>query len=204
MALGFGGAETLGRTALMLVHLSEGNDEAAYQIARHNRDLDFLQISIRVLPDLVETAVRSGRYDEARVALRELRDVAGGSGTPWGLGVLERSAALCAGADDPRAGAGAGADADADAEPHYRAAIEHLSRCRARADLARSHLLYGEWLRRRKRRKQARIQLRAALDHFQDMGAMGSRTSPAGNSPPPASPQPHPPKLSNPSGAQQL
>ena len=177
MALGLGGAETLGRTALMLVHLSEGNDEAAYQIARHNRDLDFLQISIRVLPDLVETAVRSGRYDEARVALRELRDVAGGSGTPWGLGVLERSAALCAGADDPHAGAdtdaGADAGADADAEQHYRAAIEHLSRCRARADLARSHLLYGEWLRRRKRRKQARIQLRAALDHFQDMGAMG-------------------------------
>ena len=159
MALGLGGAETLGRTALMLVHLSDGNDEAAYQIARRNRDLDFLQISIRVLPDLVETAARSGRHDEARVALQELRDVAGASGTPWGLGVLEKSAALCAG--------------DADAEPHFQAAIMHLTGCRARADLARSHLLYGEWLRRRKRRKQARIQLRAALEHFEDMGATG-------------------------------
>jgi DNA-binding CsgD family transcriptional regulator len=159
MALGLGGAETLGRTALMLVHLSEGNDEAAYQIARHNRDLNFLQISIRVLPDLVETAARSGRLEEARVALQELRDVAGGSGTHWGLGVLEKSAALCAGGDD--------------AETHYQVAIVHLSRCRARADLARSHLLYGEWLRRRKRRKLARIQLRAALGHFQDMGATG-------------------------------
>jgi DNA-binding CsgD family transcriptional regulator len=159
MALGLGGAETLGRTALMLVHLCEGDDEAAYQIARHNRDLNFLQISIRVLPDLVETAARSGRHDEARVALHELRDVARASGTPWGLGVLEKSAALCAGDDD--------------AESHYQAAIAHLSGCRARADLARSHLLYGEWLRRRRRRKQARIQLRAALEHFEDMGATG-------------------------------
>src|SRR5664280_674891 len=159
MALGLGGAETLGRTALMLVHLSEGDDEAAYQIARHNRDLNFLQISIRVLPDLVETAARSGRHDEARVALHELRDVARASGTPWGLGGLEKSAALCAGDDD--------------AESHYQAAIAHLSGCRARGDLARSHLLYGEWLRRRRRRKQARIQLRAALEHFEDMGATG-------------------------------
>ena len=163
MALGLGGAETLGRTALMLVHLSERNDEVAYQIARHNRDLNFLQISIRVLPDLVETAARSGRHDEALVALQELRDVADASGTPWGLGVLERSAALCAGGDD----------SEADADTHYRAAIGYLSRRRARADLARSHLLYGEWLRRRKRRKQARVQLRAALEHFQDMGATG-------------------------------
>ena len=159
MALGLGGAETLGRTALMLVQLSTGNDEAAYQIARHNRDLNFLQISIRVLPDLVETAARTGRPTEALIALQELREVAIGSGTHWGLGVLEKSAALCA--------------AEQDAEAHYQAAIEHLSNCRARADLARSHLLYGEWLRRRKRRKQAGVQLRAALEHFEDMGATG-------------------------------
>ena len=81
--------------------------------------------------------------------------------------MLEKSSALCAGGDD------AEADADAEPESHFQAAIGYLSRCRARADLARSHLLYGEWLRRRKRRKQARIQLKTALEHFQDMGATG-------------------------------
>jgi DNA-binding CsgD family transcriptional regulator len=157
IALGMGGVLTMANTASMLVHLCNGHYEQAYRIARANRDLNFLQISIRVLPDLIESAARSGRAEEALVALRELREVAQTSGTPWGLGVLERSAAVLAEQADP--------------EPHYVAAIEHLSGCRARADLARSHLLYGEWLRRQKRRRDARVQLHAAVEHFQGMGA---------------------------------
>ena len=157
LALGMGGAHTLARTALMILQICQCDYEAAYQIAQHNHDLQHMQITIRVLPDLVETAVRSGRIEQARVALAELDAVATASGTHWGLGVLERSRALLA--------------QDADPEPHYAAAIEHLSASRARGDLARTHLLYGEWLRRHKRRTESRTQLRAALDHFQEMGA---------------------------------
>jgi DNA-binding CsgD family transcriptional regulator len=157
-ALGLGAAQTLARTALMILDICQCNYEAAFQIAQHNHDLQHMQISIRVLPDLVEAAVRSGRTEQARVALSELDTVATASGTPWGLGVLARSRALLQEETDP--------------EPHYAAAIAALSATRARADLARTHLLYGEWLRRHKRRTDARVQLRAALDHFDAMGAL--------------------------------
>jgi DNA-binding CsgD family transcriptional regulator len=157
MALGLGAAQTLARTALMILEICHCNYEAAYQIAQHNHDLHHMQVSIRVLPDLVEAAVRSGRIEQAREAAAELDTVATASGTHWGMGVLERSRAVLAENSDP--------------EPHYAAAIEHLSACRAQGDLARTHLLYGEWLRRRKRRTDSRTQLRAALEQFQQMGA---------------------------------
>jgi DNA-binding CsgD family transcriptional regulator len=57
------------------------------------------------------------------------------------------------------------------ADAHYRESIEHLSRTRVRLELARTHLLYGEWLRRERRRLDAREHLRAALEAFTDMGA---------------------------------
>ena len=170
VALGLGGAETVARTALMIVDIYQGDYEAAYQIARRNRDLNFMQISVRVLPDLVEAAVRTDRIEQATIALYELREIATASGTSWALGLLERSAGAVAEArvtgdldDDP---------AD-EPESHYAAAIVHLNNSRARADLARTHLMYGEWLRRRKRRRDARVQLRAAADQFQAMGANG-------------------------------
>ena len=58
-----------------------------------------------------------------------------------------------------------------DAEEHYREAIEQLSRCRMSTHLARTHLVYGEWLRREGRRQDARDQLRTAHDLLSDMGA---------------------------------
>ena len=156
--LGIGGAETLARTGFLLLDIAEGDYDSAYSIARKIHDFEFMQISIRVLPDLVEAAVRSGRPSEAQDALAELTVVTEASGTDWGLGVLERSR-------------GVAAESDSDPTAHYRAAIGHLENTRARADLARTHLLYGEWLRRRKRRRDARIELGAALEHFQEMGA---------------------------------
>lgn len=156
--LGIGGAETLARTGFLVLDIAAGDYESAYSIAKKIHDFDFMQISIRVLPDLVEAATRSGRRDQARAALAELAVVAQACGTDWGLGVLERSRGVLA-------------EADGDPAGHYQAATEHLARTRARADLARTHLLWGEWLRRKKRRRDARIELGIALDHFQDMGA---------------------------------
>jgi RNA polymerase sigma factor (sigma-70 family) len=78
------------------------------------------------------------------------------SGTPWALGVEARARALV--------------DEGAGAELHYREAIEHLQPTRLAVDLARARLLYGEWLRRQRRRIDARNQLRAAHEAFADFG----------------------------------
>ncbi|MET0454817.1 MAG: AAA family ATPase [Mycobacterium sp.] len=111
----------------------------------------------RILPEVVEAGVRGGDRVAAQTALTRLHERATVSSTPWALGVLARSMALMAD--------------DADAEPYYLDAIEHLAATALRTELARSHLLYGEWLRRRKRRRDAQVHLRAAQDMFTEMGA---------------------------------
>ena len=80
--------------------------------------------------------------------------------TDWGLGLEARCAALVA-------------DDSAVAEALYTEAVERLGRVRTRPDLARAHLLYGEWLRREGRRLNAREQLRTAHDMFSEMGIPG-------------------------------
>ena len=108
------------------------------------------------LPELVESAARTEAADVARHAVERLTETTRPAGTDWGLGVEARSRALVS--EGPVA------------EGLYREAVERLRRTKLRADLARSHLLYGEWLRRVHRRVDARIQLRAAHDHFTSMG----------------------------------
>jgi DNA-binding CsgD family transcriptional regulator len=79
------------------------------------------------------------------------------SPTPWSLGLLHRARALVA--------------ADDSAEEHHRAGIACLGPSGLRTELARSHLVYGEWLRRQRRRTDARDELRAAHGLFVEMGA---------------------------------
>ena len=108
------------------------------------------------LPELVESAVRLEAADLAHDAIERLAETTGPAGTDWGLGVEARSRALVS--------------EGTVAEAYFREAIERLRRTKLRADLARSHLLYGEWLRRERRRVDARAQLRAAHDQFTSMG----------------------------------
>jgi len=110
-----------------------------------------------ILPEIVEAGARCGNHQAAAAALDRLSDRALAGSATLGLGLLARSRALLA--EDTRA------------EGFYMEAIEHLERCDTAPDLARAHLLYGEWLRRQKRRSDARDQLRTAHEMFSSMGA---------------------------------
>jgi len=111
----------------------------------------------RALHDIVEAGVRSGDHEAAKAALVRMEERVPVSGTPWGLGLLARSRALMA--DDDQA------------EQLYRESAELLARTRIAVELARTHLLYGEWLRRGRRRADARAELRTAYEMFAGMGA---------------------------------
>jgi DNA-binding CsgD family transcriptional regulator len=115
------------------------------------------------LGELAEAATRSGRTDLARAAVDRLAEKARATGTDWALGVAARSRALVSDGDD--------------ADRAFREAIERLGRTRVRAELARAHLLYGEWLRRENRRVDARAELRRARELFaaMDIAAFAAR-----------------------------
>jgi DNA-binding CsgD family transcriptional regulator len=108
------------------------------------------------LSELVEPANRTGETALATDALNRLARKAQATGSKWALGIEARARALVS--------------EGATAEGSFRQAIEHLSRTRVRAELARTHLLYGEWLRRANRRVDARGELNVAYELFSAMG----------------------------------
>jgi DNA-binding CsgD family transcriptional regulator len=126
---------------------------AAQLDSEHPHELLF---STMALVELIEAAVRSGKPKRAANALRQLSVHARASGTHCALGVEARSRALLS--------------QDETAERLYLEAIERLARTRVPVELARAHLLYGEWLRRERRRLDAREQLRHAHELFTECG----------------------------------
>jgi len=135
-----------------------GQYEAALAAAQQAaRDTSALYISMWALPELIEAAARSGNAPQAPEALARLAEFTQAGGTDFGLGVEARCRALLSEGET--------------AERLYREAIDRLGRTRLRPELARAHLLYGEWLRRENRRADAREQLRTAHDMLAAMNA---------------------------------
>lgn len=151
-----GTASTEVQAALTVLELASGRYQAALAGALDVYRHDPPDLGTRILPDLVEAASRAGDHAAATDALDRFTERALASGTPLALGLLARSRALLA--DDTAA------------DGTYQEAAEFLARTNAAPQLARAHLLHGEWLRRRRRRRDARQQLRAAADLFEKMG----------------------------------
>ena len=154
---GPGTAVTFAEYASAVLHNGLGDYRTAMDAAAQACETDELPQSNCALPELVEAAVRAGRPERAAAALDELESRVRASSTAWGRGIAARSRALTS--SGPAA------------EDHYREAIELLGACRIATHLARTHLVYGEWLRREGRRQDARQQLRTAHKLLSEMGA---------------------------------
>ena len=151
-------------TAAILYNGLGRYDEALVVARRASSAAGDQFVGMWVLPELVEAATRGGEAGIARDALERLVESTQAAGTDFGLGIEARSRALLPEGDG--------------AEPLHREAIERLGRTRQRSELARAHLLYGEWLRRAGLRKGAREQLHTAHEMFtaMDMEAFAERT----------------------------
>jgi DNA-binding CsgD family transcriptional regulator len=133
-----------------------GRHDAARDAARRVFERDPLGFGPFVVPELAEAASRTGDTALVRAALAWLSERTQVIPAEWALGIEARVRALLSG--------GGAADS------LYRESIDRLGRTRVRAELARAHLLYGEWLRRERRRGAAREQLRTAHDMLDAMG----------------------------------
>jgi DNA-binding CsgD family transcriptional regulator/tetratricopeptide (TPR) repeat protein len=134
-------------------------DEALAAAEQCSECPDELGLAVRSMSELIEAAARTGAHERGTGALRRLVETTGAAGTDWALGVQARSRALLSDGES--------------ADRLYREAIERLGRARVRVELARAHLLYGEWLKRENRRVDAREQLRTAHRMLTAMGAEG-------------------------------
>jgi DNA-binding CsgD family transcriptional regulator len=156
-ARGQGLLANLGRSIVAIADLHAGQYEAAVDAAFPVIEDDLPFMAEMMLPELIEAAVRSDNQSVALGAFGTLAERTRTAGTPWALGVRARCQALL--------------DDGTDAEAAYLEAISQLGRSHATVDLARAHLQFGQWLRRARRRRDARRQLRIAEDMFHAMGA---------------------------------
>jgi DNA-binding CsgD family transcriptional regulator len=134
-------------------------EEALAAAEKGGERADGLGLATWAMVELVEAAARSGHPERAVGAMEQIWENAQVSRTDWALGVAARSMALLSQGEGT--------------EGLYIEAIERLGRTRVRADLARAHLVYGEWLRRQARRVNARQELRRAYEMLTDMAMDG-------------------------------
>ncbi|MEU9407825.1 LuxR family transcriptional regulator [Streptomyces sp. NPDC048281] len=157
-SIGLGLHQLLAQHALAHFELGRGHYRPALEHARAVFDADSPACGNLVLPLLVEAGVRTGDRAGVAAALARLEERAPLAGTPWALGGLALGRALTADGVDAR--------------KFYEESVELLGQGPLALELARTRLLFGEWLRRRKRRSDARKHLRAAYESFDAFGAV--------------------------------
>jgi DNA-binding CsgD family transcriptional regulator len=155
-AEGQGIAVTWAHWAAAILYNGLGRHDEALAAASQASAPEHVFVSSWALPELIEAAARAGNTKAASDALGRLAERTGAGGSEYGLGIEARCRALL--------GEGQAA------EECYREAIQRLGRTRRRPEVARAHLLYGEWLRRERRRDEAREQLRAAYQMLDEIG----------------------------------
>jgi DNA-binding CsgD family transcriptional regulator len=153
--------EGIGLTVVDWTRALVGNSRGRYEEAQGaaedaSREPRELSVSARALVELIEAVSRTGNAALGTNALERLSVSTRATGTDWALGIEARCRALLSDGDG--------------AEGLYVEALERLGRTRVKVEHARSHLLYGEWLRRGRRRRDAREHLRTACDLFAAMG----------------------------------
>ena len=156
-AEGQGIAVTYAHWVTGILYNGLGRYEEALAVAKQaSEDTPGLYVSMWALPELIEAAARTGSTHIAGDALARLADITRAGGTDFGLGIEARCRALLSQRKI--------------AEGCYREGIDRLGRTQLRPEVARAHLLYGEWLRRENRRVDARVQLRAAHEMLGSIG----------------------------------
>jgi ATP/maltotriose-dependent transcriptional regulator MalT len=134
-----------------------GRHDAACDAARLAFERNQMGRDPFVLPELADAASKTGDVELVRAALERLSEITSATSSEWAMGIEARVRAMLSGGEA--------------AECLYRESISRLGRTRLRVELARSHLIYGEWLRAERRRADAREQLRVAHNTFASMGA---------------------------------
>jgi DNA-binding CsgD family transcriptional regulator len=153
---GAGRLADMAACASAVLHNSLGRHDAARDATWEVFQRDQLALGQLVVAELAEAAARTGDVAAVRAALDWLSERTRATPTEWVLGIEARVRALLS--------------EDQAADRWYQESVERLGRTRVRAELARSHLLYGEWLRRQGRRMDARAQLRTAHRMLEEMG----------------------------------
>jgi DNA-binding CsgD family transcriptional regulator len=158
MARGEGFAVQMANWSAAVLYNGLGRYAEALAVAEPATEEAYQPLSTQlVLPELIEAAVRTRRADLASEALGRLSAMTAIEGSDWAKGLEARSRALVS--------------EGREAEQCYAEAVERLGRTPLRLELARAHLLYGEWLRRENRRLDARHQLHAAYHLLDAIGA---------------------------------